>query len=292
MQVLLTGGSGDLGQLLVQELISRKDNPLVLDIIAPKNNDAQFIKGSILDRDGLPRIFSGCDCIVHIAAWHGIHEFRGDKTPYDFFDLNIGGTFNVFESAVQAGVKNIVFISTTSVDEPDSLYGNSKILAEQIADFYFRKHRLNIITLRPRAFIPHWNKTVYQSYLDWAKWYWGGAVHIDDVCQAVVKAIDLVCSKEPIDKHHILPIDGAYEYSDEDLNNWDKAGPGTTFNKYYKEYNDLVKAQGLDPSIKPKKLDISNTEQILGYKPQFSLKNLLEELSTHSIDTTNTSSVK
>jgi hypothetical protein len=49
---------------------------------------AVFIEGSILDRSKLKEIFGGCDCIVHIAAWHGIHETRGEKNSYDFFDLN------------------------------------------------------------------------------------------------------------------------------------------------------------------------------------------------------------
>jgi nucleoside-diphosphate-sugar epimerase len=40
---------------------------------------AVFIEGSILDRPKLTDIFRGCDCIVHIAAWHGIHEDRGEK---------------------------------------------------------------------------------------------------------------------------------------------------------------------------------------------------------------------
>jgi len=41
--------------------------------------EAVFIEGSILDRPKLTEIFRGCDCIVHIAAWHGIHEDRGEK---------------------------------------------------------------------------------------------------------------------------------------------------------------------------------------------------------------------
>jgi nucleoside-diphosphate-sugar epimerase len=37
----------------------------------------------------LTEIFRGCDCIVHIAAWHGIREDRGEKNARDFFDLNV-----------------------------------------------------------------------------------------------------------------------------------------------------------------------------------------------------------
>ena len=64
----------------------------------------------------------GCDCIVHIAAWHGIHESRGEKDAYDFFDLNVRGTFEVFEAAVSLGITRIVYISTTSVNKPLHLW--------------------------------------------------------------------------------------------------------------------------------------------------------------------------
>jgi nucleoside-diphosphate-sugar epimerase len=87
MKVLLTGGSGDLGRTLVPRLLDRDDTPVILDVRAPPDlkQGAVFIEGSILDRPKLTEIFRACDCIVHIAAWHGIHEDAGQKTAYDFF---------------------------------------------------------------------------------------------------------------------------------------------------------------------------------------------------------------
>ena len=79
MKVLLTGRSGDLGQTLVRRLLDRNDTPVILDVRVPRElkPGAVFIQGSVLHRPQLPEIFRGCDCIVHIAAWHGIHEDRG-----------------------------------------------------------------------------------------------------------------------------------------------------------------------------------------------------------------------
>ncbi|MEA3150747.1 MAG: UDP-glucose 4-epimerase [Gammaproteobacteria bacterium] len=71
MKILLTGGAGDLGQTLVPRLLNRGDTPVILDIRAPL--EGMFIQGSLLDRSNLQDHFRGCDCIVHIAAWHGIH---------------------------------------------------------------------------------------------------------------------------------------------------------------------------------------------------------------------------
>ena len=317
MKVLLTGGAGDLGQTLVPKLLARGDTPVVLDIRAPAAlpREAVFIQGSILDRSGLRDSFHGCDCIVHIAAWHGIHEARGEKGADDFFDLNVRGTFEVFEAAATLGINQVVHISTTSVHRPDTLYGRSKLLAERIAEDYAKYRAMNVITLRPRAFIPFWNRGVYANYVEWARWFWKGAVHIDDVAAAVLLSIDQASAQktgsqpalplagqqaapqpaaqqtgpqpalEPAAQQTgpqpALPLDGAYEYTDADLAHWDADGAGSTFRKYYADYYDLALRHALDPTVKPNKLDISETERWLGYKPSFSLAHLLFELATY-----------
>jgi len=282
MKVLLTGGSGNLGQTLVPMLLANGDMPAILDVRAPPhlNKRAVFIEGSVLDRSKLTEIFRGCDCIVHIAAWHGIHEDRGEKNAYDFFDLNVCGTFEVFEAAASAGIGKIIFISTTSVYRPDTRYGSSKILAEQIAEDYRRHRLMNVVTLRPRGFIPYWDRAVYAKYSDWARWFWKGAVHIEDVAAAVILCLDLLSRRQP-DQQLVLTLDSAYEYTDADLDHWDAEGPGSTFRKYFPEYYDLALSYGLDPALKPNKLDISETVRWLRYKPSYSLANLLSELAAY-----------
>jgi nucleoside-diphosphate-sugar epimerase len=279
MKVLLTGGAGDLGQTLVPLLHAAGDTPVVLDVRDP-SSASPFTPGSVLDRAHLRDWLNGIDAIVHIAAWHGIHESGGEKDAYDFFDLNVRGTFEVFEAASRAGVRKIVHISTTSLHRPDTLYARSKILAERIASDYAAYNGMNVITLRPRGFIPHWNRTVYTRYRDWAAWFWKGAVHINDVAQAVMRGLNLL-DQGPLHENPVLTLDSAYEYSDEDLAQWDAGGPGTTFRKYYPQYYDLACAFGLDPTAKPFRLDITETVRLLGYQPTYSLGSLLRELASY-----------
>ena len=282
MKVLLTGGSGNLGQTLVPLLLNKVDTPVILDVRAPRNlkKEAVFIEGSILDRSKLTDIFRGCDCIVHIAAWHGIHESRGEKNSYDFFDLNVRGTFEVFQAAASVGIDKIIFISTTSVYNPNTRYGRSKILAELIAEDYRKNSNVNVITLRPREFIPFWDRDVYANYSDWARWFWKGAVHIDDVAAAVILSMNLI-SGQQLGQQLVLTLDSAYEYTDADLDHWDADGAGSTFKKYYSEYYDLALSCGLDPALKPTKLDISETVRWLEYNPSYSLASLLSELAAY-----------
>ncbi len=277
MRILLTGGAGDLGQVLSKTLDLRGDIPVCLDVRTPMNHRGEYIEGSILDRPLLKHRLEGIDCIVHIAAWHGIHEVTKAKNPYEFWDLNVTGTFNMFEAAAEAGIESFVYLSSTSIRDELSVYGHTKVLGEEIARTYAQRHGMRVIILRPRAFIPYWNKSVYSSFVEWAKWFWPGAVHIDDVNQAVVKAVDLL-AQQSLTAPLTLDVDGAYEYTDEDFDNWDANGPGTTFRKYYPEYYDLALSYGLNPAQKPKKLDISKTRLWLGYEPQYSLRNLLMEL--------------
>src|ERR1700720_3878831 len=222
MKVLLTGGSGNLGQTLVPMLLDQGDAPVILDVRAPRDlkKEGVFIEGSLVDRPKLTDVFRGCDCIVHIAAWHGIHESRGDKNSYDFFDLNVRGTFEVFEAAASVGINKIIFISTTSVYRPDTRYGSSKILAELIAEDY-RKHRnINVITLRPRGFIPFSDRNGYASYSDWARWFWREAVHIAVIAGAFPLGLQLISRRQP-GQQLLLTHDSAYEYTDADLDHWD-----------------------------------------------------------------------
>ncbi|MBY0543957.1 MAG: NAD(P)-dependent oxidoreductase [Gammaproteobacteria bacterium] len=281
MKILLTGGSSDLATVLSYQKRDENDEFIRLDIRKPKNDVGTYIEGSILDRSLLNEATKNVDCIIHIAAWHGFHEITKEKNVYDFWDLNVTGTFNVFQSAVENNVDKIIYISSESVEDLYGIYGHTKVIGEQIAETYAKRHNnLSIITLRPGIFIPHWNEHVYNTYIEWVRWFWKGAVHINDVAQAVKNSIDFLEEKK-VTGHIILPVDGAYEYTSEDLASWDAGGSGSTFKKHYAQYVDLIKQYDLDPSIKPTIQDITRTTTLLNYHPQYSLRSLLGDLEKY-----------
>lgn len=260
MKILLTGGAGDLATVLTPELEGRGDTPLRFDIVAPRDARGVFREGSVLDRPGLRRHLEGVDAVVHIAAWHGIHDANKQRDAYAFWDLNVTGTFNVFEAAARAGVSKFIYISSTSERNRESLYGHTKVLGEEIARTYAARHGMQVIMLRPRGFIPHWNRSVYTSFVEWAQWFWRGAVHIDDVAQAVLRSLDVLQAKT-LAAPLTLVVDGAYEYTDDDLANWDAGGAGSTFRQYYAAYETLARQHGLLPEDKPYKYDIAETQR-------------------------------
>ncbi|TNE32675.1 MAG: NAD(P)-dependent oxidoreductase [Alphaproteobacteria bacterium] len=282
MKVLLTGGSGDLGVLLTRQLTQQGDEVVNLDVAPPHEavrGEAVHIAASILDRDALKEAVQGVGCVVHIAAWHGIHEHQNTKNAYDFHDLNVTGTFNLFEAAAAAGVRKAVLISSTSTDDRYGLYGHTKVLNEEMARAYAHRHNMDILTLRPRAFIPPWNRTVYQDFTEWANWFWKGAVHAEDVCQATLKAVNfLKADKKPEIPAQILTIDGAYDYTVGELENWTDNSFAA---RYGAEAEKLAQSFGLDTARKPKVLGSAEAETLIGYRPAYSLKNLLEELEKY-----------
>jgi nucleoside-diphosphate-sugar epimerase len=279
-KILLTGGSGDLGRVLSSQILDAGFDLLRLDIRPPKDEWGHYVEGSILDLETLTKLFEAVDTVVHIAAWHGIHEVSSQKGLRDFVELNVIGSFNVFEAAKRAGVKHVLNISSTSADDKEGIYGPTKKMAEEMADSYSSLTELNILSLRPRAFIPHWNREVYETFVDWAKWFWPGAVHIDDVAEAAMLAIGALRAGK-VDAHQVLPLDSAYEYSDAELANWGANGAGSDFKQHYADYYALAVEHGLDPTQKPRKLDIDQTQAVLGYQPKYSLLNLLQELEEY-----------
>ena len=279
MRVLLTGGAGDLGVLLSEALAKRGDEPAVIDLAPPHGTVKTYYPASILNLGAVSAAVENIDCIVHIAAWHGIHEVQKTKTAGDFHDLNVTGTFNMLDAAAVEGVKKFIFISSTSVSDRYGVYGNSKILGEEMCRAFAHRHEMDIVILRPRAFIPSWNTTVYTNFAEWAAWYARGAVHITDVTRAVLAGIDYLKANDGFSpKAPAFNIDGAYEFSKEDLENWDKDGPGTTVEKYYPGAGDLLRKYNIDPARKPKIVEMEDTQTVLGYTPLYSLGNMLDEL--------------
>ncbi len=147
MKVLVTGSSGLIGSVLVEEL-SRLHEVVGYDRTAPESPFAgvAFHQGDMLDRDALGRALQGVGGVVHLAG-----------IPYDIpplhevFSTNVQGTYNALELSVEAGVSHFLFASSIMaygfgqnvdpqyfpIDEAHPLqanrpYGLSKIVGEQL----------------------------------------------------------------------------------------------------------------------------------------------------------------
>ncbi|MBI5155519.1 NAD(P)-dependent oxidoreductase [Candidatus Poribacteria bacterium] len=277
--VLLTGGSGDLASSLAPRLEAVGARVLRLDPAPPRNGSGVWIEGSILDRAFLSRVMGSVHAVVHIAGWHGIHESRGWRQPAEFWDLNATGTFNVLEAVKEGGVKRLVHLSSTSVRFEHGIYGHTKRIAEETVRWCAREWAINAVLLRPRGFIPPENRAVYADFIEWAKWFWNGAVHITDVVRAVELSLGAL-DREVFAEPPILAIDRAPDYTEQELAEWDATGPGSTFRGRFPEFADLAERFGFDLARKPSCLDIAPARSVLGYNPKYGLRAMLEELAS------------
>lgn len=276
-RILVTGASGDLGKILIPLLVSGGNLVRSIDPISTPHATGEVAHGSILDRQFLKQQLEAVDLVLHIAAWHGFHEVTGQKSRYEFWDLNMTGTFNLLQGCRENGIKKFLFVSSTSVDEGPSFYGLSKRLGEELCREYSQYNGLDVLSIRPRAFIPHTNRNVYSSYLEWAKWFAKGAIHIDDVAQALNRAVQYLFGSETV-LFDSVEIDGKHDLNNEDIARWEKEGWSAFLQSRFPQYVDQLSRIDFAPNTPPTYKDNSKAHALIGYVPDFGFEEMLKGL--------------
>ncbi len=146
--ILVTGGAGLVGQELIKQLLVQgKKITAIYNKTTLPNFDSENltqVQCNILDVTGLAEVMRGIDQLYHCAA---IVTFN-PKRKQEMFKINIEGTANVVNAALDAGIKKMVHVSSVAalgrirINEPinesmnwteetsNSNYGQSKYLAE------------------------------------------------------------------------------------------------------------------------------------------------------------------
>ena len=131
MKILVTGGTGVIGEGVIPELLARGHEVRLLSRHAADDarqwDDVEPYEGNVADASTLAGAADGCDAVLHIA---GIAE--EDPPELTFEKVNVGGTRNVLDEAKRAGVRRFVFVSSLGADVGASDYHRSKLAAEGI----------------------------------------------------------------------------------------------------------------------------------------------------------------
>lgn len=139
-----------------------------LRLLAPDAlaDDPRSVRADVLDREAISRACVGVDAVLHLAVASGHSGIYEDDAFNDLrFDVNVKGTYHVFEAARRAGVRRVVHVSSLMVvwgceerpvpgdaePRPVGTYALTKTLAEQVAHYYAQTHGLEVITLRIAA---------------------------------------------------------------------------------------------------------------------------------------------
>jgi nucleoside-diphosphate-sugar epimerase len=106
MRVLVTGGGGQLGKYVVQEL-KGDHNITILDRAKSNDNQYQFIEADITHFEDVKSALEDTDAAIHLAA---IPIDTGEV--HKIWQTNVAGTLNLLEAAAQSGVQKIIFASS------------------------------------------------------------------------------------------------------------------------------------------------------------------------------------
>jgi NAD+-dependent farnesol dehydrogenase len=109
MKVLVTGGSGYLGQAIVRALVARGHQPVVFARRATRSGlPGRLIDGDIRDREAVLRATEGVDGIIHSAALVSLWQ----PNPESFDEINVGGLEIVLDATKSRGISRIVYTSS------------------------------------------------------------------------------------------------------------------------------------------------------------------------------------
>jgi nucleoside-diphosphate-sugar epimerase len=125
---LITGGAGFIGSHVVEALIHAGNQVRVLDNfhtgkrrnLSAVGNKIELIEGDIRDTSLSRQVMEKVEYVIHLAALHEVP--RSVEQPAETHDVNVTGILNLLVAARDAGVKRLVYASSSAV------YGDSPIL--------------------------------------------------------------------------------------------------------------------------------------------------------------------
>jgi len=169
-KIVVTGGAGFIGSNLARYLANENNHVVVIDNLSTGHLEniqdliaaekVEFIKGSITELNVLQDVFKGFDYVFHEAALPSVP--RSIKEPLLTNQVNISGTLNVLVAAKEAGVKKVIYASSSSVygdtptlpkkesmtPNPLSPYAVSKLAGEYYCQVFTRVYGLPTVALR------------------------------------------------------------------------------------------------------------------------------------------------
>lgn len=139
--ILITGGTGSFGRTMLQDLLARGCPEIRIlsrdeekqDMLRStlRSNDVRFYVGDVRDRDSVDRAMAGATRVFHAAALKQVPSC--EFFPLEAVRTNILGSENVMRSAVAAGVRSVVCLSTDKAVFPVNAMGLSKAMMEKLA---------------------------------------------------------------------------------------------------------------------------------------------------------------
>jgi nucleoside-diphosphate-sugar epimerase len=166
-KVLIIGSCGQVGTELLENLqLSHGPNAVVASDIRqadhPVFSISEFELLDVLDKENIKRVFQKHKptIVYHLAA---MLSATAEKFPRKGWDLNMDGLFNIFDACLEYKVKRVFWPSSIAVFgptspkvntpqstilEPNTIYGMSKLAGERFCEYYFTRYGLDVRSIR------------------------------------------------------------------------------------------------------------------------------------------------
>jgi UDP-N-acetylglucosamine 4,6-dehydratase len=143
--ILITGGTGSLGQALTKKILSdwpqvkrlvifsrdeQKQFHMAQNFSESKYPAIRYFIGDVRDFDRLKRAFFDVDYIIHAAAMKHVHI--AEYNPDECIKTNVGGADNVIKAALSSNIQKVVALSTDKACAPINLYGATKLTSDKL----------------------------------------------------------------------------------------------------------------------------------------------------------------
>jgi len=215
MTYAISGGAGFLGLHLARYFGARGNDVRTLDVVPmddPVERDVTEVRGDMRDGARARELCDGADVLIHAAAALPI---RGSRR--EIMSVNVDGTKSLLSAARDAGVRRVVYISSTAVygvpnvhplyeDAPlvgVGPYGESKIACERLVE----ASALESVVIRPKTFLGAERLGVFEILFDWIHdgrriYVLGDGTNryqllaVDDLVDAVARACEADVARE------------------------------------------------------------------------------------------------